>query len=68
MTALALVPPNPDRIMSAAEIAAEKFSGHKSARWVRRNVPGRIEGSREALWFESTVDKYLARLQKESAA
>lgn len=53
------------RIMDADEVAREKFSGKKSARWVRAHVPGRLSGSREALWFEATVDAYLATLRSE---
>jgi hypothetical protein len=56
-----------NRIMNADEIAREKFHGKKSARWVRGHVPGRIRGSRDALWFESAVDQFLNELREQSA-
>lgn len=58
--------PTTDRLLNAAEIAAEKFSGKKSPRWVKAHVPGRIAGSREALWFESAVDAYLNELRRSA--
>lgn len=62
---LTLVPSKapPDRIMNADEIAREKWHGKRSARWVRMHHPGRIEGSRVALWFESVIDQQLAELR-----
>jgi hypothetical protein len=56
-----------NRIMNAEEVAREKFHGKKSPRWVRSHVPRRIQGSRDALWFESAVDQYLDTLREESA-
>jgi hypothetical protein len=58
-------PVAPGRIMSAAEVAAEKFHGHRSARWVREHAPSecRLPGTREALYFASRIDKWLVDLE-----
>lgn len=64
MKVIDLKPVSTDRIMNSVEISTEKFRGKKSPRWVREHIPDRLEGSREALWFESTVDRYLETLRK----
>lgn len=64
--ALRIEPVSTGRLMNAEEIAAEKFTGKKSARWVRSHVPGRLPGSREALWFESAVDAFIDSLRKSA--
>jgi len=44
--------------MTAQEIAAEIFRGHRSAEWVRRNLPNKKRmGHSTVMWWENEVIK-----------
>ena len=51
-------PPNRGRLMTAQEIAQKIFRGHRSAEWVRRNLPGKKRmGHSTVMWWEAEVIK-----------
>lgn len=53
--------------MTAAEVAAEKFNNNVSPRWVCRRAPGRLPGTRNALFFETAIDAWIAQLEKKAS-
>jgi hypothetical protein len=54
------------RLITPKEIAAEKFDGKRSERWVREHVPASARvphGSRPPLFYEDLVDVWVFGVQ-----
>ena len=48
------------RLMTAAEIAQDIFRDHKSAEWVRRNLPNKVVlGHSTVMWYEADVWEFI---------
>jgi hypothetical protein len=62
-------PPNRGRLMAPDQVAAEKFGGHVTAQWVRRNVRPKVRlGHSTVLFYELDVDAWLEERRKEGVA
>jgi hypothetical protein len=54
-------PPPRGRLLTAAQIASDLFTGTVSPTWVRRRVPHRLRlGHSTVRWFEADVLAWLA--------
>jgi hypothetical protein len=61
-------PTNRGRLLTAAQVAAELFSGTVSAAWVRRNVPLKLVlGHSTVRWFEYDVQAWLTNQRSETS-
>ncbi len=48
------------RLLTAAEISTEVFRKHKTAEWIRRNVPKKIQlGHSSVMWYEADVWEFI---------
>ena len=48
------------RLMTAREIAQDIFRDHKSAEWVRRNLPNKVVlGHSTVMWYEADVWEFI---------
>jgi len=62
--AVLAVPPDRGRLLTAAQVAAELFSGTVSAAWVRRTVPGKLRlGHSTVRYYEHDVRAWIAAQQ-----
>lgn len=53
------------RMMTAREIAKEKFHAKVSPKWVLATVPDKMRfGHSTALWYEADVDAYIERVRE----
>ena len=51
---------NRGRLMKAREIAQDIFRDHKSAEWVRRNLPNKVVlGHSTVMWYEADVWEFI---------
>jgi hypothetical protein len=62
-------PPSRGRLMSSDQVAEEKFGGHVTAQWVRRNVRPKVRlGHSTVLFYELDVDLWIEQRRKEGVA
>ncbi|HXL33683.1 MAG TPA: hypothetical protein VN953_02065 [Gemmatimonadales bacterium] len=55
------LPPDRGRLLTAAQVAAEVFSGTVSPAWVRRHVPHKVVlGHSTVRWYELDVRAWVA--------
>lgn len=61
-------PPDRGRLLSAADVATECFSGKVTAQWVRRNVRPKVRlGHSTCLFYEHDVRRWIDQ-HREGAA
>jgi hypothetical protein len=61
-------PPSRGRLLTPDQVALEKFGGHVTAQWVRRNVRPLVRlGHRTVLLYELDVDLWIEQRRKEAS-